>query len=180
MPSLFQTYIGTLLVSVNPYKDLGIYTKKQMDIYMGVNFFELPPHMWVGIHVLGYTLVTGNDVADLWLMTSQTSHHLFMQLRPGWQCLSCHADGDEQSFLPYFRGEWSRQDRSLQKDPAVLCSQLSNLKSPGQHQGPDAGLQSSAGGQGSPARPMICTLAAPLRLVHTYCRRATVCTAVVT
>lgn len=40
-----QTYIGTLLVSVNPYKDLDIYSKKQMDTYMGVNFFELPPHM---------------------------------------------------------------------------------------------------------------------------------------
>lgn len=42
---LFQTYIGTLLVSVNPYKELDIYNKKQMDLYMGVNFFELPPHM---------------------------------------------------------------------------------------------------------------------------------------
>lgn len=40
-----QTYIGTLLVSVNPYKELDIYNKKQMDLYMGVNFFELPPHM---------------------------------------------------------------------------------------------------------------------------------------
>ena len=40
-----QTYIGTLLVSVNPYKDLDIYSKKKMDTYMGVNFFELPPHM---------------------------------------------------------------------------------------------------------------------------------------
>lgn len=40
-----KTYIGTLLVSVNPYKELDIYSKKQMDIYMGVNFFELPPHM---------------------------------------------------------------------------------------------------------------------------------------
>lgn len=40
-----QTYIGTLLVSVNPYKELDIYSKKQMDTYMGVNFFELPPHM---------------------------------------------------------------------------------------------------------------------------------------
>lgn len=40
-----QTYIGTLLVSVNPYKELDIYSEKQMDIYMGVNFFELPPHM---------------------------------------------------------------------------------------------------------------------------------------
>lgn len=41
----FQTYIGTLLISVNPYKELDIYTKKQMYLYMGVNFFELPPHM---------------------------------------------------------------------------------------------------------------------------------------
>ncbi|KAK0134622.1 Unconventional myosin-Ih [Merluccius polli] len=44
--NLIYTYIGTLLVSVNPYKELDLFSKKHMDTYMGVNFFELPPHIY--------------------------------------------------------------------------------------------------------------------------------------
>ncbi|XP_004709703.1 unconventional myosin-Ih [Echinops telfairi] len=44
--NLIYTYIGTLLVSVNPYQELGIYTENQMGLYQGVNFFELPPHVY--------------------------------------------------------------------------------------------------------------------------------------
>ncbi len=40
-----QTYIGSVLVSMNPYKDLEIYTKQHMERYRGVNFYEVSPHM---------------------------------------------------------------------------------------------------------------------------------------
>lgn len=44
---LAQTYIGSVLVSVNPYKELEIYSKTQMERYRGVSFYEISPHMWV-------------------------------------------------------------------------------------------------------------------------------------
>uniref|UniRef100_G1SGV3 Myosin IH n=1 Tax=Oryctolagus cuniculus TaxID=9986 RepID=G1SGV3_RABIT len=44
--NLIYTYIGTLLVSVNPYQELGLYSVSQMELYQGVNFFELPPHVY--------------------------------------------------------------------------------------------------------------------------------------
>ncbi|KAF3848169.1 hypothetical protein F7725_021197 [Dissostichus mawsoni] len=41
-----RTYIGSVLVSVNPYKDLEIYTKNHMERYRGVNFYEVSPHIY--------------------------------------------------------------------------------------------------------------------------------------
>lgn len=45
-----QTYIGSVLVSVNPYKDLEIYSKQHMNRYRGVSFYEVSPHLWVPEH----------------------------------------------------------------------------------------------------------------------------------
>ena len=41
----FQTYIGQVLVSVNPYKKLPIYNQETIEYYQRRNFFETPPHV---------------------------------------------------------------------------------------------------------------------------------------
>ncbi|OMJ22911.1 Myosin-1 [Smittium culicis] len=40
------TYIGNVLISVNPFRDLGIYSPAIMSSYQGKNKLELPPHVY--------------------------------------------------------------------------------------------------------------------------------------
>ncbi|CAG8548975.1 7493_t:CDS:10 [Paraglomus occultum] len=40
------TYIGHVLISVNPFKDLGIYTDEVLKSYTGKNRLEMPPHVY--------------------------------------------------------------------------------------------------------------------------------------
>nr|CAD7202469.1 unnamed protein product [Timema douglasi] len=40
-----QTYIGQVLVSVNPYRNLNIYTTETIKEYQKVLFYEAPPHV---------------------------------------------------------------------------------------------------------------------------------------
>lgn len=44
-----QTYIGTVVVSVNPYKTTPLYTSNIIEEYRSRNIYELPPHMYVWI-----------------------------------------------------------------------------------------------------------------------------------
>ena len=41
-----QTYIGHVLISVNPFRDLGIYTDAVLASYRGKNRLEVPPHVF--------------------------------------------------------------------------------------------------------------------------------------
>ncbi|XP_053376054.1 unconventional myosin-Ic-like isoform X2 [Mercenaria mercenaria] len=43
---LIYTYIGPVLVSVNPYHELDIYNAEVIKSYKNVNFYELPPHVF--------------------------------------------------------------------------------------------------------------------------------------
>ncbi|KAF8244950.1 hypothetical protein K440DRAFT_587846 [Wilcoxina mikolae CBS 423.85] len=40
------TYIGHVLISVNPFRDLGIYTEEVLASYRGKNRLEVPPHVF--------------------------------------------------------------------------------------------------------------------------------------
>ncbi|KIM32324.1 hypothetical protein M408DRAFT_14711 [Serendipita vermifera MAFF 305830] len=40
------TYIGSVLISVNPFRDLGIYTEEIISRYKGKNRLEMPPHVF--------------------------------------------------------------------------------------------------------------------------------------
>lgn len=42
---VFQTYIGNVVVSVNPYKKLALYTTEVIHAYQRYSMYELPPHM---------------------------------------------------------------------------------------------------------------------------------------
>lgn len=40
------TYIGEVLVSVNPYRTMDIYERENIDAYRGRELYENPPHLY--------------------------------------------------------------------------------------------------------------------------------------
>lgn len=44
--NVIYTYIGPVLISVNPYKELDIYSAKDVKEYDNKHFFEVPPHVF--------------------------------------------------------------------------------------------------------------------------------------
>ncbi|KJZ77553.1 Myosin-1 [Hirsutella minnesotensis 3608] len=55
------TYIGHVLVSVNPFRDLGIYTDQVLESYKGKNRLEMPPHVFAIAESSYYNMKAYND-----------------------------------------------------------------------------------------------------------------------
>lgn len=55
------TYIGHVLVSVNPFRDLGIYTDNVLDSYRGKNRLEVPPHVFAVAESSYYNMKSYKD-----------------------------------------------------------------------------------------------------------------------
>ncbi|GEQ70372.1 hypothetical protein JCM33374_g4049 [Metschnikowia sp. JCM 33374] len=56
MNGSIYTYIGHVLISVNPFQDLGIYTPQTLNLYKGKNRLEVPPHVYAIAETMYYHL----------------------------------------------------------------------------------------------------------------------------
>ncbi|GMK57879.1 hypothetical protein CspeluHIS016_0407130 [Cutaneotrichosporon spelunceum] len=55
------TYIAHVLISVNPFRDLGIYTEEILQSYRGKNRLEMPPHVFAVAESAYYRMTTEKE-----------------------------------------------------------------------------------------------------------------------
>ncbi|KAJ8104152.1 P-loop containing nucleoside triphosphate hydrolase protein [Lipomyces tetrasporus] len=58
---IIYTYIGHVLISVNPFRDLGIYTDDVLESYRGKNRLEVPPHVFAIAEAAYYHMKSYNE-----------------------------------------------------------------------------------------------------------------------
>uniref|UniRef100_A0A2P2I3E2 Myosin-IB-like n=1 Tax=Hirondellea gigas TaxID=1518452 RepID=A0A2P2I3E2_9CRUS len=61
MRNIIYTYIGQVLVTVNPYKDLGLYTDAAMETYRRANFYQVPPSVFAIAETAFRSMIAENE-----------------------------------------------------------------------------------------------------------------------
>ncbi len=56
-----QTYIGPVLISVNPYKELPYFTDKEIEQYKGATQIENPPHIYATADFMYRNMIIDNE-----------------------------------------------------------------------------------------------------------------------
>ncbi|CAL4145146.1 unnamed protein product, partial [Meganyctiphanes norvegica] len=55
------TYIGPVLVAVNPFKNLPYFGDKEVDMYTGAAHYEVPPHIFALADTMYRNMLIDND-----------------------------------------------------------------------------------------------------------------------
>ena len=98
-----QTSVSTLLVSINPYKKLSLYTPDVIDKYRNHCLHQIPPHMWV-VTRLSLSIIEAISLCQL------------LPSRPG--VASAEGSGWGPGHRPH-GGERRREDRGGEAGDAV-------------------------------------------------------------
>lgn len=61
IPADKQTYIAHVLISVNPFRDLGIYTEDTLNSYRNKNRLEMPPHVFAVAESAYYKMINEKE-----------------------------------------------------------------------------------------------------------------------
>ena len=65
------TYIGPVLISVNPFKQMSYFTDKEVEMYQGAATYETPPHIYALADNMYRNINIDNENPDADLVESQ-------------------------------------------------------------------------------------------------------------
>ncbi|CAK9304237.1 unnamed protein product [Gordionus sp. m RMFG-2023] len=68
---IIYTYIGAVLVSMNPYKNIGVYSEQVVNNYRTMNLAELPPHIFA-LSDNAYKALINNNVNQSVLISGES------------------------------------------------------------------------------------------------------------